>query len=294
MAITGGRTRYETETGADHLAPGPSWGAAHPGCSTLTHRTFPAAVRFHTDSRLPAHRTPPPSGRHHDASAFPSIPFSRPSPITKPLTMPSPGYDPHAPAAGLEALKCLPLRPSSSPRHKFNPPPTQNPNFLPTGRRRTWQPSQLTTKTPAANNHRPLNPTPSAPTHPSPVRPPLSVTPKQKPTQLPPPSSNYVPRQTQAARKMKMVNGHCQTEEKPAIDEHGGTLSVKPAMVSQGLHADLIAATNVLRGKTFAVLAGTFNVPDLQLAATYIQVSLGLSDAELMAGPRGPAQGAER
>lgn len=68
-----------------------------------------------------------------------------------------------------------------------------------------------------------------------------------------------------------MVDGFSQTEEKSSVDR--GNQCSKSNTMSASVHADLIAATNVLRGTKFTVMAGTFNVPDLQLVSTYLRVS---------------------
>lgn len=68
-----------------------------------------------------------------------------------------------------------------------------------------------------------------------------------------------------------MVDGYSQTEETSRIDR--SAQSSRPDTMTAGAHADLIAATNVLRGTKFTVMAGTFNVSDLQMVSTYLRVS---------------------
>lgn len=68
-----------------------------------------------------------------------------------------------------------------------------------------------------------------------------------------------------------MVDGYSHTEEVISVDR--STQFPRQDTMSRGEQADLIAATNVLRGTKFTVMAGTFNVPDLQLVATYLRVS---------------------
>lgn len=158
------------------------------------------------------------------------------------------------------------------------PSPVRNPQPHQFRNRRTWTHLRNPQKATASNNEcisYTANESPVRPILPLPSRSSLPVTRQQMLASLPAPSPNYVPRQRpQEVTRSAMVDSSRQTEEDTA-DVDLSIESIKPTMVSQSLHADSIAATNVLLGVRFAVLAGTFNVPDLQLVATYLQVSGG-------------------
>lgn len=188
--------------------------------------------------------------------------------------MPSTGCGPRTPTdTGLEGAKGLPPRPSPYVRQNSTPSTAQS--QPPTSNRRTWDHLRVTR--PPPNNRRTSDPLATSSTFAQPLvpRPSLSVTSTQVPTKLPPPSPNYVPRQkpppVQPVKMATMVDGFSQTEEKSSVDR--GNQCSKSNTMSASVHADLIAATNVLRGTKFTVMAGTFNVPDLQLVSTYLRVS---------------------